>query len=213
MPRALLPKGRLAQRAAAVLGILTLAGCGEGGTEPDPGPTPEPSVATVEVTSPIDTLLAVGWGATFEATARDAAGVPLDVAFTWSSSAPGVAGVDQSGAVTPTAAGPAVISATAGGVTGEARIQVLAADMAGASAIMGDPLIGHLEAGLGGSGDAVRSALAACESGMTTGNLVAVGGCLAALRGAAADSDQPDDRVLLAVLLLLSEHAARLLDL
>ena len=59
------------------------------------------------------------------ATALDAsAGNPLSATVSWNSSDPGVASVSQSGQVTGNAVGTAVITATAGGVSGSANFTV-----------------------------------------------------------------------------------------
>lgn len=192
------------------------AACGDGtptGTPDPPDPPDPPAVQAVEVSSQIDTLLAVGWTTPFQAIARDGDGNTISASFTWLSSNPDVASVGTSGSVTANAAGTAEISATADDVTGSVRIAVIPAQVQPAAALFEDPLLDHLVAGMGTAGGPAASALAACDGALEAGNLVAAGGCLGTLRAAAADATDPDDRVLMAVLLLMADHAARLLTL
>lgn len=201
--------GRIFALALALLGAFA---CDDSGTEPDPT-GPDLAVETVEVTSPIDTLLAVGWTAQLEATARDAAGGSVSSTFSWVSSAPTVATVDADGEVSPLAPGTAQISATAEGVTGDLRIRVIAADVDAAAAVFADPLVDHFAGGLDASAATVDATLSGCTDALAAGNLVAADGCIEAIRAAAAAATDADERVLLAVLLLLADHAGRLLTL
>ena len=84
-------------------------------------PIPIASIAVV----PNVVTLRVTQTAALTAEARDAQGQPLaNRTFSWSSSAPSVASVDQSGLVTAVAVGTATISATSEGRTGSAVITV-----------------------------------------------------------------------------------------
>lgn len=207
------PNGRRGRFPLTMFALLSVIACGDGPTDPDPDPDPDPGVHTIEVTSPIDTLLAVGWSTQLQATARDAGGSTVAATYTWSSSAPNIVSVDATGGITTGSAGTAQISATAQGITGNLRIRVIAADVEAATAVLEDPLLDHLAGGLGPARAAVESALNACATALAAGNLVAADGCLEAMRTAAGGATAPDDRVLLAVMLLLSDHAARLLTL
>lgn len=203
-------------RRLIALVCLTLAGCwGDSGTNPPdpPDPPEEPVVATVIVTSPIDTLLASGWSTTFQATARDADGGSVTTAFSWTSTSVDVATVDGAGVVTAGQPGTATIRATTDDVTGELRVRVLDADVPHAAGVISDPLLAHLIAPLGGAAAPVASAVEACEEALVAGNLVAASVAIGQIRAAAEGATDPDARALLAVAQLLSDHASRLLDL
>ncbi len=90
-------------------------------TATTPPPTP---VASVTV-SPPTTALAIGGTATLTATVKQANGATLTGrTVTWSSSAPNVATVSNSGDVTAVAAGNATITATSEGKSGTASVTV-----------------------------------------------------------------------------------------
>jgi uncharacterized protein YjdB len=81
-------------------------------------------IATIALTPNVLTLR-VAQTTTLTAEARDAQGQPLsNRTFSWSSSAPSVATVDQSGLVTAVAIGTATINATSEGRTGSATLTV-----------------------------------------------------------------------------------------
>lgn len=86
--------------------------------------TPPP--ATVEVT-PLTQALVVGGSTVLTATARSANGDPrTDVTIHWSSKAPTIARVDESGLVKALAPGTATLMATGGPASGEVSIKVVA---------------------------------------------------------------------------------------
>ncbi len=86
--------------------------------------TPPPT--SVEV-APVKEALVVGGSTVLTATARNANGDPrTDVAIHWSSKAPAVAKVDESGLVKAVAPGTATVVATGGPVSGEVSLQVVA---------------------------------------------------------------------------------------
>ena len=86
--------------------------------------TPPP--AAVEVT-PLTEALVVGGSTVLTATARSANGDPrTDVTIHWSSQAPTIAKVDESGLVKALAPGTATLVATGGPVSGEVSVQVVA---------------------------------------------------------------------------------------
>jgi hypothetical protein len=86
--------------------------------------TPPP--VAVEVT-PLQQPLVVGGSTVLTATARSANGDPrTDVAIHWSSKAPAIATVDDSGLVKALAPGTAALLATAGPARGEITVQVVA---------------------------------------------------------------------------------------
>src|SRR5580704_9563844 len=86
--------------------------------------TPPP--VAVEIT-PLQQALVVGGSTVLTATARSANGDPrTDVAIHWSSKAPAIATVDDSGLVKALAPGTAALLATAGPARGEITVQVVA---------------------------------------------------------------------------------------
>jgi N-acetylneuraminic acid mutarotase len=114
-------------RWSLILSALVLA-CGGGsdddGISPPPPPPPPTPVASVSVSPGPALDLAVGATTQLSATARDADGNVLSGrAFTWSTSAQGVATVSN-GLVTAIAAGVAQIRATSEGKTGEVAVSV-----------------------------------------------------------------------------------------
>jgi uncharacterized protein YjdB len=80
-------------------------------------------VARVDIV-PGDASVAIGQTVTLTATARDVLGNDLGVAAAWQSGSPYVATVSHAGVVTGTAAGTAVISASAGGITAYTAVTV-----------------------------------------------------------------------------------------
>ncbi len=113
--------GRL--RRLKFLVLSAIVGCASG-TRPAPD-TPGP-VASVSLSPDPDTVFVTA-SAQLSAIARDSAGVVLaSVSFTWQSATPGVATVTGTGQVTGVAPGPASITATADGVTGNATVVVRA---------------------------------------------------------------------------------------
>jgi uncharacterized protein YjdB len=98
----------------AVLLALSAAACG-------------PSVKSVSVEPARSTLDAKGATAALHAVARDDKGQPVDMAkvkVAWSTSAPGVATVDETGKVTAQRSGDAVVTAAVGDVKGSAAVVV-----------------------------------------------------------------------------------------
>ena len=86
--------------------------------------TPPP--AAVEV-APLKQALVVGGSTVLTATARSANGDPrTDVKIQWSSKAPAIVKVDESGMVKAVAPGKATVVATGGPVSGEVSVQVVA---------------------------------------------------------------------------------------
>src|SRR5262249_53202011 len=116
-------------------------------------------VASIEI-APIAGPLAVGGTMQLSPTARVANGNPRqDVAYSWSSSNPSVAAVDQTGLVTAIAAGRAVIKATCEGINKSVqvdvesiKIQSLRVEPRSASARTGDLV--HFKAIAGGGRNA-----------------------------------------------------------
>jgi uncharacterized protein YjdB len=96
-----------------------------------PSSPPNPSITTVTVT-PASSTTFTGGTRTFTAVARDAAGNVVTATFTWASSDTSVATVDVStGIARGVKPGSTTITATAGGVSGTASLNVSAGLVAG----------------------------------------------------------------------------------
>jgi len=132
---------RLVMRSfAAVMAAALLAACGGDSKPPtdpgDGGGGGDHSVATVQVT-PANPSVAEGGTVTLSAVAKDVSGQTVaGTTFTWSTSAPGVATVDQAtGLVTGVSAGTASITATGGGKAGSTTVTVTAVPVTTSTAI------------------------------------------------------------------------------
>ena len=100
--------------------LLTACGGGGGGSNPS-----APAIGTIEV-SPSTVTIAKNGSRQFSATARDAAGTTISgVTFTWSSDHPDIVSIDSNGLSSGMAEGTATITASAGGVSGAATVQVI----------------------------------------------------------------------------------------
>ncbi|MBI3804505.1 MAG: VCBS repeat-containing protein [Nitrospirae bacterium] len=104
--------------------IIAACGGGGGGNENGPGPTPNPIIAAIEV-SPASVTIAKNSSQQFSAVARDSSGNALSgVTFTWSSDTPTIVSIDANGLASGLAEGSATITATSGGLSKTATIQV-----------------------------------------------------------------------------------------
>jgi Tol biopolymer transport system component len=100
---------------------LALTACSDT-TAPPAGPAP--TVAMVTVTAG-QHVLNVGQTTTLTATPRDATGRPLTGhTITWASSAPAIISVSEAGVATALAEGPAIITASAAGKSGQVHLLV-----------------------------------------------------------------------------------------
>jgi len=149
------------------------------------------------------------------ASARDASGAEMaGVALTWTSSAPSVAEVSSAGLVTGRAEGTATITAQAAGIRGSVAQQVLAADLAGARALLTDPFAGALLGGLTSALKAqLQGAVGQCSAGMDAGNFDTMEAAMVAARSGIAGASDPTDKVLTATFALFVDQAYRLLRL
>lgn len=109
-------------------GALSMAGCGDETTAPDPTSPPTtdpPGPATVTVSPSTASLDAIGASVPLNAVVTDQNGNAMAQApVTWSSSAPNVATVGGTGLVTAVANGSATITATSGRAQGVAEVVV-----------------------------------------------------------------------------------------
>lgn len=102
--------------AALLAGALLACGGGDSPTEPN--------IATVNVVPEAMLLVGVGDGASYSALARDANGMIVSGRPQWSIDNATVATIDGNGFTTSLAAGLATVTATIGGVSGTARLEV-----------------------------------------------------------------------------------------
>ena len=108
-----------------ILSLTLSLACGGGTSTPNPPPPPPPAPVGSVTLSPGSATLVPQQTAALSATLRDASGNVLSGrAVSWSSSAPGVAGVDGGGLVTAATAGGATITASSEGKSGSAAITV-----------------------------------------------------------------------------------------
>ena len=173
------------------------------------------NVVAVEVTSPIDTIMAEGRSAQLGAVARDKRGalVPA-VALTWSSSDAGVASVSNKGVVDAFAPGSTVITAAAGRATGSLNMRVVAVDLDAIVALLADPYATALIDRLGEAPrDHVQAAIAACHGAKEAGHVIAMGECLESVTAEAAAVTDGTRRVLAAMLGIFAQRGWLLLDL
>jgi len=200
---------------SAVAGLFAVA-CGGSGVDPfsaDPGDGGTPTVASVDVTSAIDTVIAVGRSAQLTAAARasDGSAVP-GATFTWTSSNTAIASINGAGLVSALSAGRSVFSAASDGAIGSLALRAVEADLDGSLTTINDAFATALRAGLSSTaGSALGSTVGACASAVGDGNVLAVDACLT--QAAAQTGSSANDTALLAVHDLFTAHAQRLLNL
>lgn len=102
--------------ASVLLATVTLACGGDSPTEP--------KVASIEVVPGEMLLVGEGDGDGYLAQARDAEGTFITVSPEWSIDRPSVASITEDGFVTAISAGLATVTASAGGASGSARLEV-----------------------------------------------------------------------------------------
>lgn len=106
-------------------GVVLTVAAGFAALSCDTGQGPPPTAASVVVTPAVVSLPALADTVRLTARATDARGKTLpNPALTWSSSAPGVASVNQTGLVTAVSNGAAIITATSDGASGMAGATV-----------------------------------------------------------------------------------------
>lgn len=98
---------------AGLLGVVVAACGGDGPTTPPPPPPPPPPPAPTITLAPASLSVEVGQSGTFTATINNGTGT-----ITWTSSAPAVATVDQTGLVTGVTPGNATVTAALTGQSG-----------------------------------------------------------------------------------------------
>jgi len=170
------------------------------------------SIASIDVTSPIDNVMAVGRTAQMSATATDTDGGTVTPTFDWSSTDEATATVSSSGLVSALAAGTTDIEASADGVTGSLTMRAVDADLDGISGLLTDPFRTALTDALdSGTRSSLAGPLSDCQTRVSSGNILAIQDCLAdALSTTGAGGT---DTALLGVLSLYFEQADRHLGL
>ena len=179
----------------------------------DAGQGPDPTVATITVASPIDSVMAVGRSVQLSASAADATGTPVSgVAFTWASTSTSTATVSGTGLVVAVAAGTTTIGASADGIVGSLPMRAVDADLDGVSATLNERFAQAIRGELDAStASTLNGILSMCSSSVTSGHVLAIEACLAdALNAVGVDGT---DTALLGVLALFWEHAQRQLQL
>jgi hypothetical protein len=202
-------------RAAVVLLAATVLGSCKGG-ESDCSPTDAAcaaaNVASIVVSSPIDSILVLGSTTQLEAEPRDAGGSVLSATVTWSSSDQTVANVSGSGLVNGLVVGEALMTATVGATSTSYPMRVVDADLPAFTAVLGDPFLTALSGALGGS---VATALSAvvdqCEDAVLEAYVLAAEACLNDAVG--LSSANGNDEALLGVLDLFFDYSRGFLDL
>ena len=203
MSRNQLPRGLAAAFCAGV--VFTIA-CDGAFVGPEP-----PVIATLEISSAVDTLLDVGAASVLTAVPRDAAGqvMPTAPELTWSSSDVDVATVDAAtGEVTSLSPGTVTMTATAGDATGALRLVVIDADTEGLAEAAAEPYASGLVEALAGPG---AGEAAAAWAALAEGDLAGVVSAMEVLEGLAAEATDHDQAVL-GVLLLYVDHMYELLN-
>jgi hypothetical protein len=195
--------------AVLLLTPLGLVSCSDSSpSEPEPDP---PTLTSVTVTSPIDTVMAVGRSTQLSAQARDQNGnVMPGVSFSWRSTNADAATVSGVGVVQGAGAGTSTIEADAGDAEGGLRMRVVAADLEAIQTLLEDPWVLALGETLGDASRATfHDALEHCAQALDDGHILNLAACLAeAGDPSASDTDDP---AVLAVLSLVALRAEQLL--
>ncbi len=190
----------------ALLGTAVMAwACGE-----NAAPV---TVASVDVTSPIGSLLDVGGGTQLAAVGKNAQGAQVSgVSFTWTSSNTSVASVNATGLIQALAVGTATIRADAGSASGSLALRVVDADLPGINTLVIDSYLAALVAAASSTVKTrLQAATAQCTAGVQQGDLEKIQACVAAVRTEGTNATDPTDRALLAVLSLFTDQIERLL--
>ena len=200
-----------------LVALMLLASC-KGATEVDPLGDPGgggggPTVATIAVTSPIDSVMAVGRTAQLSAAATDASGSPITVTFSWNSTNPSTATVSGTGVVSAIAAGTTLIQASSpNNVTGQLQMRAVDADLDVISTALTDSFVQAMRGALSGATASTLNAfLSDCSTHITSGNVLAIDACLQGAQD--TNGATGTDDALLAVLALFLEYAQRQLQL
>jgi len=173
------------------------------------------TVTSVDVTSPIGSLLDVGGAPQLAAAAKDAQGAGVSgVTLTWTSTNPDAVTVSSGGRIEAVAVGTATIRADAGTASGSLAVRVVEADLGGITTLATDAFVtALLDATTADVRARLQTAATSCQTGVQQGFLEQIQGCVAAMRTEAANATDPTDRALLAVVGLFADQIERLLGL
>jgi Big-like domain-containing protein len=197
------------RRRAAAVALLGLAACGGGPT--DPGST---SVASIIVSSPIGSIIAVAGSAQLAAQARDQGGRSISRTFSWTAGDPAIATVSPAGVLTGVGAGTTTITAAADGVNGRLSVTVADADLPALQVVLEDPFADGLLQAIGGSVEAaLRATWSACGAATSAGNLGLVNACIDQARADLDPSSDPEKAPLVSLIELFVDGLQRLLNL
>lgn len=199
--------------AAAWLVVTACGGEGEQACNPtDPSCGNDTNIAAIDVSSPIDSVVAVGQVVQMDAVATAENGAPVSASFSWASAPSSVAIVDGTGMLSAQTTGSAVVRASAEGVTGSVTMVVVDADLEAARVLVQDPFFMSAVEGLStGTRSELEATLSTCTTGLDEGNIVQARDCVA--EALATPPDDGTDTALLGVLSLHFEHVARHLGL
>lgn len=208
--RALWPPGRRSQTLLLLpLAVLSLSGCS--GSEDVFEP---PTLQSVIITSPADTVVGVGFTVQMTAEGIATDGLPLpDVVFTWASSNPNVAQIQSSsGSVSTLSAGSTTITATSDNIAGSLVMRVVPADVTALSSVLSDSFLSGMIAALSSTTrTSINAQLNLCNTGLASGSMLSVHLCLTTADNQGGDGSG-SDTALLAVMDLYWAHALGLLN-
>ena len=202
--------------------MLVSGGCS---SEPPTGPgqptneNPPASVtvASVTVTSPLDSILARGSSVQLDATVLDIGGNPVtSPALEWSSTDTDVITVASAGSASAMGPGAATVTATVVGtaVDGTLRLVVVDADLEAISAVTANPFAEALvDAVSAPTGSTTRQLWEDCAAAAAESHIVHLLECVEMVRTHAAGAVDPTDLRLLTTLSLMTDHIERSLDL
>lgn len=200
-----------------MLAAFALAACSEQPMGPGPEqqpPVETPTVAAIDVDSPIGAIIAVAGSVQLTAAALDQASQPITATFSWTAGDVAVATVSPQGVVTGAGPGTTTITAAASGATGALDLTVAETDLAAIQSLLDDPHADRLFVGIGGSTEtALRTSWAVCGSGRAAGNLTSVRDCVTQARADLAQSADVSKGPLVALVGLFVDWIERLLNL
>lgn len=186
----------------ALLALLSLVGCGDS----DPV-APAPELASITVSAQVGAVLAAGATTALSAVTLDTRGAPLVVALTWSTSDASVAAVDGNGLVTALGPGTVRIEARSGVVSGHIDFTVRDVATASIRALLADAFTVAVVEGAATSDEDPARAVAQADAALSVGDILVADGAFREIRAMAAGATDPDARALLAVLVLIVDHA------
>ena len=194
--------------------VAGLVACGEAPTAPSEPDPATPTVARIEVTSPVGDAVAVGVTTTLEATATATDGSTVRPTITWSTADEAVATVSSTGTVVGEAAGSTTITASVATVRADFELTVVDADVDGMRSMLADPLIVSLLPLVGGTNDgALGEEWSRCAQRLDAGALRPLQSCIADARAAMATDTEPARGPLRALVALFLDAVERLLKL